>query len=264
MSSHAREAAGAALIACVLIAGIEVVFVPIDAVTLPVWPIVWLDGLHAVFAALVGAWLWRRREHAHAVAANAAFLAVLLPFFPIIWIGESTAARLYLGREPMVPFQFLMLGISLLSPVSLWLAGGLLGLVAINAAALWLYLHHNYPLPGAVAEPWLTLIFGGIAAVFVLARLYRRAMLQRLDRASAETASLIRVSRLFLSVRDRANTPLQTIEFAIALLERRLPDEQHTIEAMRRALLRLRELSELVASEEANSTHVAAAKNSKG
>jgi hypothetical protein len=244
------EAHRAALLACVLIFVVQAVFTPIDAHTLGGGNIVWLDVAHALLAALVGAWLWTQRRRPSARSCDLAFLVVVLPFLPIAWIGESTAARLGTARDPLVGLQLVMVGIAILQPHSLRLGALLLAMFSAEAAVLWFVLRSRYDLADVAGEPWMTFLFGAMSAGLLFARASRRAMEHRLARAEASAAALARVARIFLAVRDRANTPIQKLELGIALLEKHCADERRTVGTMRRAMAQLRELSATLANVE--------------
>jgi hypothetical protein len=70
----------------------------------------------------------------------------------------------------------------------------------------------------------------------------------KLREARAEAEALERLARLFLAVRDATNTPLQTLELCLTLLERRHPESAPTTETMERAVRRLRSLTQRLGS----------------
>jgi hypothetical protein len=97
-------------------------------------------------------------------------------------------------------------------------------------------------------EPWFTLFFAGIAGMLLYTREHRRGLERRLAAAEARAQTLTQVSQVLLALRDHANTPLQTLEVAVSLLERESPVKP----AMRRALQRLSAIQSTLARE---STH---------
>jgi hypothetical protein len=151
--------------------------------------------------------------------------------------------------EPMLAHHFLLLGIAVAAPS--WRIGSIAIVVfTAHAFALWQVLSGAGPSPALDREPWFTLLFGVIAMMLLYARERRRRLEQRLTAAEARARLLAQVSRLLFSLRDRANTPLQTIEIAIALLERGY-DTPATVEMLRRALERLIAIQRALAATQA-------------
>ncbi|NUP05388.1 MAG: hypothetical protein HOW73_04935 [Polyangiaceae bacterium] len=247
MTADPREAFRSAMLAAVIAFVLQAVFVPVDTYVLGAWPIAWLDGAHALWAAAFAGWLWTHRKKPRVWVCEAAFASVMLPFLPIMWVGELMAMRQGLIRDPMMPFQFAMLGVALLAPASAWLGGALLAVFAASALVFWARLEAEFSLAHLPGEPWMMLVYGGVAAGFLVARVHLRKVVRELSDTRAEANALARVARLFLAVRDRTNSPLQSLEFGVALLSRRHPEEDRLMEAMRRSLGRLRHLSSLLA-----------------
>jgi hypothetical protein len=95
----------------------------------------------------------------------------------------------------------------------------------------------------APGEPWVTLIFAAIAVAMLVSRARRRRAIAQAARIAAHATALERMARLLLRVRDRANTPLQTIALGSALLTRRCAGQERVAAAMGRAVRRLSRLS---------------------
>jgi hypothetical protein len=67
-------------------------------------------------------------------------------------------------------------------------------------------------------EPWQTVIFGLVALGLLARRRQHVSAVRKLARERSRRIGLARVARLVLSVRDCANTPLQTLTVSLALL----------------------------------------------
>jgi hypothetical protein len=225
----------------VLVAATQVVFAAVDARALgPV--AMWLDLGHALLAALGAAWLWARRRRPSAALCAVLFAVTALYFLPQTWVSELVGARRGATRDALVPHQFLLLGVAILAPGRALVGATLLGTIAASAVGLWLFLTAQ-KYPAAPGEPGMTLAYAGIAAALLWLRSSRRAKLIMLEQERLRAEALSRVARLFLVIRDQANTPLQTLSVGTELLAERFAGASEVTQPMVRALARLRELS---------------------
>jgi hypothetical protein len=94
------------------------------------------------------------------------------------------------------------------------------------------------------------LIFAMFGAVLLVYRLRGLAFERDVLRLQAGAAVSAEVARGFLRLRDYANTPIQTIVFATALLRRSNPDLEPILLHINRATARLMELSRALKSYE--------------
>jgi hypothetical protein len=236
------------LAACALVATCQLAFAIMD---LPLFGAVaaGIDLAHSAMAVVAGLWLWRRRRSERAY--ELVFAILTLMFLPAILASEVRGAELGRPRDPLIPLQFVMLGVAVLAPGRAKVGGALLAIVAATALGFWIWLRHRSSTLGVHAEPWMTLVYAGVAATLLGLRGLRIKVIRELARARAEADALARVARLFLAVRDQTNTPLQTLTFATALLARRLPESVALLARMNNAIARLRELSSVFAATEA-------------
>jgi hypothetical protein len=176
------------------------------------------------------------------------FAALTVPILPllVVWTLAVPEAKL---SESFIAFKMVVMGLALLTPLSLWLGLSLLAGFSIEVVTLW-----GLGLSGRLAgEPWVTLFYAVFAAALLVQRASERRLTRRLVQANAEAAALERIANSSRAVRDRMNTPLQTLALALELLERSGDDHTHTpelIQRMRRALVKLTELSARLAAEE--------------
>lgn len=243
MTTEPTEEYRSTLAGCLIVFGVQMVFVPLDAHVLGASPVPWLNACHAALAAVFGGWMWlRRRTPFDRRLCEGVFILLILPFLPIIWISERTALELGVERDPLMPFQFIMVGIALLAPGRAWMASSLLGLFCAAAVVFWVRLGETFSLSHRPDEPWTMLVYAGVSAGFLAARMHLRTLVRRLAEARADAEALARIARLVLAVRDRANSPLQALEFGAALMVRRYPSEQPLTDALRRSIGKLRDL----------------------
>ena len=176
------------------------------------------------------------------------FSAMVVPLLPllIVWTLAIPESKI---SESFIAIKMVVMGVALLTPLSAWLGLGLVALLCIETVALGA-LNLAGHLPG---EPWVTLFYAVFAAALLVLRDGDRRLTRRLMELNSEAAALDRIARSSLEVRDRMNTPLQTLELSIDLLEGHTDESvRKTVERMRRALVRLTELSRKLAEEDPN------------
>jgi hypothetical protein len=180
------------------------------------------------------------------VAIAGVALAMLLVARPsirtaeVLLVSELQFAARGEVRDHASWYQLTMLGIASLAPANPLLPSLLI--VALGLQRVVLRFVFGI-VPVAPGEPWITLIYATVAVGMLVSRARRREALGEAARAMAHAAAVERVARLLLGVRDRANTPLQTIALGTAILKRHGAGEPRVTAAMDRAVRRLRRLS---------------------
>jgi hypothetical protein len=170
--------------------------------------------------------------------------APLLPLL-VVWTLAVPEAKM---SESFIAFKMVLMGVALLTPLSLWLGLLLLAGLSILTVALWA-MHLAGNLPG---EPWVTLFYAVFAVALLVQRDSERRLTRRLVQANAEASALERIARSSLAVRDRMNTPLQTLALSLELLDGRVSDAEtrELVSRMRRAVVKLTELSTRLAEDD--------------
>lgn len=226
---------------------VQTIFIFIDGLTIGS-VMIWLNATHAAIALAIGFWLYSRHHDIPSTKSlEVGFFILSAPFIITMWVGETLGLQLGQVRQPLVPFQFLCIYIAVLSPGRVWIAACEIFVSLIFAVVFWIFLKGQFPLTGVAGEPWATLTYGLIALMMLAARAYRKRLIQNLEKNRAEAEAFERAARLFLAVRDRANSPLQVINLCASLIESRNPEETETVERLRRSLSKLQGLTEILA-----------------
>jgi hypothetical protein len=152
-----------------------------------------------------------------------------------------------------VPFQESKLGCLAAAMVAPGFWVGLLSILAFCLSAT-LQLVFFFPPEVkqriAALEPWPTLAFG-LAGVLSLIYRFRRAQLeQEVARFQAQNFAIKRLARIFLSIRDRMNTPLQVIELSVKMLRKSSQSPEQTLDRIDRSVEQLREVNSLLVRHE--------------
>jgi hypothetical protein len=166
------------------------------------------------------------------------FTALVVTVLPLLVVWTQAVPQAQLS-EGFIAYKMVIMGLALLTPHSLVLGLVLTLVVTIEAVALW-WLGMAGTVP---SEPWVTIFYSLFAFGLLLHRESERRMARKLFRANSEAAALERIARVTLDVRDRVNSPLQTLEAGLALLHRRCSSEAPMVARLQAAVARLTSLS---------------------
>jgi hypothetical protein len=189
--------------------------------------------------------LWIRRRTAGTALCAVAFVCTVGPFWLTFWISESSHALSGRFEQPFVGPKLLLFVVSALCPTRpRWLGPALLVALCAEMTAMWLVLRFgSVPTVAWAGEPWVALTYALLAAFLFGSRLHWMQVHGELAVARAEAEMLQTTNEAFVAVQDLANTPLQSLEIALALMERERPNDS-LVGSARRAVTRLRLLTE--------------------
>lgn len=240
-----RAAAAAALLAAIG----EVAFIFIDP-ALSRLRLAFRIGHASLCVAVLGVLLLRRHIPTVRLGVTS-FLVVGLPLFAVVWLDEAERAASGALWAPFVGPKLAVLGVAFLAPGPLWLGTVLIAALSVETVVLALRYGLAASSPQIVhGEPWITLVY----AVIAFGILFHRHRRQEAERAAAvaraEREVLARLARVFLAMRDLANTPFQTLALNVDLLREQHPGATVQLDRMDRALDRLKELNRLLSAYE--------------
>jgi hypothetical protein len=213
---------------------------------IPWWP----GLLSAVVGLAVLAVLLAARHRPRARLGTAAFL---VNAGAVILCLSLTHPYYAAAPRPWRPFEANKLGaltVALLAP-SRW--AGLLAIAGYVGSAVVQY--GLYPGDAherlSVTEPWATVAYGAFSVGLLAYRLRGLAMSRAMAQARAEAVVLQRLARASVSLRDLANTPLQTLALSLAVLRARCTGLTPVLDRMERAVQRLQALGRALSDYEA-------------
>jgi hypothetical protein len=189
--------------------------------------------------------LWIHRKTAGTALCAAAFVCIIAPFWLTFWISESNHALSGRFEQPFVGPKLLLFIISALCPTRpRWLGPALLIGLCAEMVGMWVALRFgSIPTVAWAGEPWVALTYALLAAFLFGSRLHWMQVHGELAVARAEAEMLQTTNEAFVAVQDLANTPLQSLEIALALMARERPNDS-LLGSARRAVMRLRLLTE--------------------
>jgi hypothetical protein len=189
--------------------------------------------------------LLHQREKLGFQAIRLMLVALTLSAFPYIWVSQAAFAN---SQNPWIPFYGFQ--ITALAVAIFRYGNGvrfnvfLLAAITIESAAFWWRFQlGSEPLLARSGYIWSVLLTGLCAATLLIARYQYERTLRRFIELEARAATAEMTARAFLTVRDRANSPLQTLEIGLALLKRQQP-ESAISDALLSALKKLVDLLE--------------------
>ena len=160
----------------------------------------------------------------------------------LVWINHQF---LFQSGQPFELFagdKIFALAVGLVAPPVLWV-----GLTVITAAAVVPLIQYFLLAPEIVRtlpiqEPWLTVVYVVVAWVVYIFRLnWYKTQLQA-ARDQSRAAMLQEFAHLLIYAQHLTNSPLQTIENAVAIIRFQNPEQENLTKVMKRALMNVREV----------------------
>jgi len=190
--------------------------------------------------------LLHQRDKLGFKAIQRIMVILTLAAFPYIWVSQAAFAN---SQNPWIPFYGFQ--IAALAMAMFRYGNGirfnvfLLAAIAIEATVFWWRFHFSSePLMDQSGYIWNVLLTGLCAAALLIARYLYERTIKRYVELEARAATSEMTARLFLNVRDRANSPLQTLEIGLTLLKRGQPKNM-LLDALLEALKKLVGLHEI-------------------
>jgi len=178
--------------------------------------------------------------------SNALFLVVLLPTVVMTWLVDEARAAHHQTWVPYEPNKLSALTLAIIAPPGWWT--GIAGIVMFIGSAL---VHHalwrDVVRARIAGEPFGTLAYGVFALVVLGFKQRGNRLRAELEHARAEKVALERLARVSMTLRDLANTPVQTLELVRQRLLTGDPRLGLQTERMGRALERLQRLNDVLA-----------------
>ena len=243
-AEQSRYAWRGALVAC----GLNAIGMPLDILVargipgMPRYP-VWMSSAVGVLLVIV---MMARRHHP---TVRLATTALILNTAVMIWALWITAGVYATVPERWIPFQANKLGALVAGVLAPDLLTGMIAILAFSGMAIIRYLTFS---PGqqqrlSLGEPWVIVIYALFGIAILVYRVHSITLARRMLRLRTESIATQRLARTFLALRDFTNTPLQTIQLAIALARRRCADLGPVLDRVERSVDRLNRLNQAFA-----------------
>lgn len=206
----------------------------------------WMRFAHAVLAiVMIGVLLKFRRLSSRALTVSS-FLALFLPLFPLSYFYHSENLRLLTPGIVFMGQKLFFLALSILVPGPYWINIALMAGFALQT--IWLYVGDGPNLHAFFvqsAEPWATILYALVGGTLLAFRYHYQQITRQLTVSQAQTELFEDIARVFLSIRDLANTPLQSLGIAAELLDRNYPNAGEITERLSNSVRKLNSLNQI-------------------
>jgi hypothetical protein len=148
---------------------------------------------------------------------------------------------------PLFSYKLYPITLAFLVPGSYWVNFVMIVLFYIQAAVAWYYLdipHLNNIVLGS--EPYITVLFALISFILLYFKYRDRKFIHDLIRIKVQMEARQNISRVLLSLRDKANTPLQNQKLIIELLRKENTHSVDLINYLERSVKTLSDMSQLM------------------
>ena len=178
---------------------------------------------------------------------RAGSLLLVGPVFPLTWLAYLTYSRAHIRYSPLLGYKLIFLVLSL-APGPLLPNAALVTGFAIEAVVVWYFGGVRDDQLGTLSgEPWITLLFACASILILIFQNAYRRLHRQLGELTVRQRFIENLSRLSLSVRDKVNSPLQTLEICFALPKNEVTAAgQKSLNAIEDSIRPLREFDCLV------------------
>jgi hypothetical protein len=190
--------------------------------------------------------LLQQREKIRVQALQMTIMGLWLAAFPNMWLTQAAFAH---SQNPWIPFYGFQVT-ALVIPMLRYGRGIRLNvflfvvLIMEAAAAWWSFDLGSHQLLLQSGYLWNILLTGFCAAILLIARHRYERTVERFIELEARAVTAEKTARMLLALRDRANSPLQTLDIGLALLKRRQP-ESAVSDALLNAVRKLIDLHQM-------------------
>ncbi len=204
-----------------------------------------------VIMSVVMIWLTRALKIEDLKRAPGVIIFFLLsaPYLLTNWITNSVHLSAGVPWEPYRLHVFFYVTLGILVPISPFYNFIMIVLFTVQAIAMWFMLDiGSHPNANLSQQPVLMILWIATSCILLYTRARDQKLMYELSDARAKNDALKSVARVFLTLRDRANTPLQTLEISAVLLEKRFPETSEETTSIRRSVKRLSEINQIMAA----------------
>lgn len=166
-----------------------------------------------------------KRKHWKSKFGLPLFLFMLIPAYPLCWYFIESQVQIGAVFAPYNIFRIHFFILVFLVPASFLLNFLMILAFAVEACVAWIYF--DLPALNFVAlggEPSGLIVSLVVSLTILFYRFQDEQIIRSLITAEARSEVVTQIARTFLSIRDKSNTPLQTLTIAIELLKKDHPD----------------------------------------
>jgi hypothetical protein len=177
----------------------------------------------------------------------AAFGLVHVSVLLALWVNNRELAAAGAVFQTFIGFKLILIGGALILPSDPFIALPVLISATLAPTIEWATWPADWHARLAAGEPFGTVVIGVVAIALYVHRTRVSTLQRRLIESEAQRDVIQKVARIALAMKDLSNTPLQTLSTGLAMLDHAPSSKPDQVDRMRRAVLRLGELNQLLA-----------------
>ena len=175
------------------------------------------------------------------------FFSLVIPLYFITWSSQATYALSGKIFTPFLPYKIYPIALAFLVPGPFWINLLTIILFYVQAIVFWFY----FDMPGIDkvslgSEPFGTIVFAVVAFLLLFFKYRDKQIITELGRKQANIEFYELLTQIFLSLRDKANTPLQIQKLAITVLKKRCPNEKGILDSLSNATDELESMNKIL------------------
>ncbi|WP_408097956.1 hypothetical protein ACJVC5_03260 [Peredibacter sp. HCB2-198] len=175
------------------------------------------------------------------------FIMLYGPYYYLTWHQHEIFIFHSLAFSPFIAIKLHFFALAFLIPGPFWI--NLLMMIAFGVEAVVMWSYFDIPNLKMVIlgfEPITTILFGVVSLFLLFFRYRDEKIIRELSIKHAEALAYEKVAKIFLNIRDRTNTPIQTLKIAIFILSKKLPPDDELIPIMEKSIAKLTDLNEIL------------------
>ena len=202
-------------------------------------------GLSIAVALIV---LWKKNK-LNSVFNLPLFLMTIVPSYFYLWFYLEMHIQGTAVFAPYNIFRIMFFVLVFIVPSSYWINFCLMCGFALEAGIAWFY----FDLPSLKhiaigGEPLGLMVSLTVSLTILFFKRRDEQIIRALITQEARSEIVTQLARTFLSIRDRSNTPLQTLVFAVELLKKKYPEENELITILGNSVERLKATGKILNS----------------
>lgn len=168
------------------------------------------------------------------------YLILYTPIFFTGWYNHVAIVEAQVMSKPYGGFPVVFMMLAVLVPYSYLLNSILLALFSIETVIIWYAMDlGSRPFIAGNGEPFYIVVFAFVCFCLLFLRFRIDSKLHKLMEQKARSEFVENLARTFLSMRDRNNTPLQSLLILSSSLKNDKPMTQDQIDAFKRSVTTL-------------------------
>ncbi|WPU65438.1 hypothetical protein [Peredibacter starrii] len=196
--------------------------------------------VHVLITSVVLILLLKIKDGWNSYLGAISYLILYTPIFFTGWYNHVAIVEAQILSKPYGGFPVVFMMLAVLVPYSYLLNSILLALFSIETVIIWYAMDlGSKPFIAGNGEPFYIVVFAFVCFCLLFLRFRIDTKVHKLMEQKARSEFVENLARTFLSMRDRNNTPLQSLLILSSSLKNDKPMTQEQIDAFKRSVMTL-------------------------